>query len=96
MSRLLVLVLLAIVLWIILEAAWARLRIAVGASTRPAAPPPPAPVTETLVRCAGCGVHVPGKSMAGGLCERCSPHPRPLSQPHTRTPGRGENARSDR
>jgi hypothetical protein len=81
MTRLLVLVLLAVVLWLILEAAWARLRIAVGVSARPLRPtapaPPPPPITETLVRCAGCGVHVPGKSMAGGLCERCSPHPRP-------------------
>jgi hypothetical protein len=73
MTRLLVLVLLAVVLWLVLEAAWARLRIAIGVSARPLRPtaPPPAPLTETLVRCAGCGVHVPGRSMAGGLCERC-------------------------
>lgn len=70
MTRLLGLVVLAVLLWLVLEAAWARLRIAIGAGVRPVPPPPP-PIAETLVRCAGCGVHVSASRLAGGLCERC-------------------------
>ena len=72
MSRFLGLVVLAVLLWLVLEAAWARLRISLGATVRPAAPqPPPAQVAETLVRCAGCGVHMPQRLLVEGLCERC-------------------------
>jgi hypothetical protein len=73
MSRLLGLVVLAVVLWLVLEAAWSRLRISLGAAVRPAMPRPPAPpeVAATLVRCSGCGVHVPRERVEEGLCERC-------------------------
>jgi hypothetical protein len=73
MSRLLVLVILAVVLWFVLEMAWSRLRISIGATVRPAMPQPPAPteVAATLVRCSGCGVHVPREQVVDGLCERC-------------------------
>jgi hypothetical protein len=99
MSRLFGLVVLAVLLWFVLEVAWSRLRISISATVRPISPPPrppePVEIAETLVRCSGCGTHVPSRMLAEGLCERCSPHPRPLSQPHTRTPGRGVSARSD-
>src|SRR5687768_4285036 len=96
MTRLLALAALAVVLWIFLEIGWARLKRSVGEG-RPARriPSKPSEMSESLVRCSGCGVHVPRGRVVAGLCERCSPHPRPLSQPHTRTPGRGESARSD-
>jgi hypothetical protein len=96
MTRLLGLVLLAVALWMLLEIGWVRLRKAVGAG-RPAPPLDRAPeVTETLVRCAGCGVHVPRArlvaEMEGGLlCERCrsGPHPHPLSRLPDPLSGRG-------
>src|SRR5687767_5466023 len=96
MTRFLALAALAVVLWMFLEIGWTRLKRAVGAG-RPMPPIPPKPpeVTENLVRCSECGVHVPRGRVVAGKCERCSPHPQPLSQPHTRTPGRGESARSD-
>jgi hypothetical protein len=72
MSRLLGLVVLAVLLWLVLEAAWVRLRLSAGATVRPIQPPPRRPeIVETLVRCSGCGVHVPQESMVGGVCERC-------------------------
>jgi hypothetical protein len=72
MSRLLGLVVLAVLLWLVLEAAWARLRLSVGATVRPIQPPTRRPeVVETLVRCSGCGVHVPRESVVDGRCERC-------------------------
>ena len=72
MSRLLGLVLLAVLLWFVLEVAWSRLRISLGATVRPIQPPPrPPEVASTLVRCSGCEVHVPRESVVGGLCERC-------------------------
>ncbi len=76
MSRFLGLVVLAVLLWLVLEAAWARLRVSIGADARPVQPPPrpadpPAPIAATLVRCAGCGVHVPRESLAAGRCDRC-------------------------
>ena len=60
MTRLLALAALAVVLWMFLEIGWARLKRAVGG-------PPEIP----LVRCSGCGVHVPRERVVGGLCERC-------------------------
>ena len=69
MSRLLGLVVLAVLLWLVLEAAWVRLRLSAGATVRPATKPPE--VAATLVRCSGCGVHVPRESVVGGVCERC-------------------------
>lgn len=72
MSRLLGLMVLAVLLWFVLEAAWSRLRISLGTTVRPLSPPPkPSEVVETLVRCSGCQVHVPRESVVGGLCERC-------------------------
>jgi hypothetical protein len=73
MSRFLGLVILALLLWLVLEAAWARLRVSIGAAARPVQPPPrpPEPIAATLVRCAGCGVHVPRESLAAGRCDRC-------------------------
>jgi hypothetical protein len=75
MSRLLGLVVLAVLLWLVLEAAWVRLRLSAGTADpgrRPATRPPE--VVATLVRCSGCGVHVPRESVVGGVCERCGPH----------------------
>jgi hypothetical protein len=75
MSRLLGLVVLAVLLWFVLEVAWSRLRISLGATVRPIQPPPrpprPPEVAATLVRCSGCGIHVPRESMVEGQCERC-------------------------
>lgn len=73
MSRLLGLVVVAVLIWLVLEAAWSRLRLSAGAASRPLQPPPrpPEPIASTLVRCAGCGVHVPRESLVGGRCERC-------------------------
>lgn len=74
MSRFLGLVVLAVLVWLVLEAAWVRLRLSAGAAARQVRPPrPPGPVAATLVRCTGCGVHVPGESLAGGRCDRCRP-----------------------
>lgn len=70
MTRLLGLVALAVVLWIFLEIGWARLKRALGAG-RPAAPMPGKPPEIALVRCSGCGVHVPRARLAAGRCERC-------------------------
>lgn len=74
MSRFLGLVVLAVILWLVLEAALVRLRLSAGATARPIQPPQrsPEPIAATLVRCAGCGVHVPQDSLTGGRCERCS------------------------
>ncbi|MFL6197869.1 MAG: hypothetical protein ACJ76J_01725 [Thermoanaerobaculia bacterium] len=58
MTRLLVLAALAVVLWMFLEAGWARLKRM-------------KPPEVTLVRCSGCGVHVPGERVVAGRCERC-------------------------
>jgi hypothetical protein len=72
MSRLLALVVLAVVLWFVLEVAWSRLRLSIGATVRPIQPPHrPPEIAETLVRCSACGVHVPQDSVIGGLCDRC-------------------------
>ena len=64
MTRLLALAALAVVLWMLLEIGWARLKRAVGAG-------PGKPPEIPLIRCSGCGVHVPRGRVAGGLCERC-------------------------
>jgi len=58
MTRLLVLMALAVVLWLFLEAGWARLKQM-------------KPPEVTLERCSGCGVHVPRGRVVAGLCERC-------------------------
>ena len=63
MTRLLALAALAVVLWMLLEAGWARLKRAVG----PGQPGMPMP----LVRCSGCGVYVPQARVVGGRCEGC-------------------------
>ena len=63
MTRLLGLVALAVVLWIFLEIGWARLKRAV----KPLVKPP----EVTLVRCSGCGVHVPAGRVVAGRSERC-------------------------
>lgn len=77
MSRFLGLVVLAVLVWLVLEAVLVRLRLSVRLSARTARPVPPpqhpGPIAATLVRCAGCGVHVPQESLAGGRCERCGP-----------------------
>ena len=74
MTRLLGLMALAVVLWMFLEIGWARLKRAVGEG-RPAQPmPPKSPeISESLVRCSECGVHVPRGRLVMGLCERCRP-----------------------
>lgn len=70
MTRVLALVAVAVVLWMLLELGWARLKRAVGAG--PAARSMPRKPPEiALVRCSGCGVHVPHGRVVGGLCERC-------------------------
>lgn len=73
MARLLALMAVAVVLWMLLEIGWARLKRAVGAG-RPMPPMPPIPGKSpevTLVRCSGCGVHVPPGRVVGERCERC-------------------------
>lgn len=70
MTRLLALAAVAVVLWMLLELGWLRLKRALGAG--PAAKPmPPKPPEIALVRCSGCGVHVPRGRVVGGRCERC-------------------------
>lgn len=72
MTRVLVLVALAVLVWICLETAVRRLR-----GTRPRRETQ-GEKPERLVRCSSCGVHVPlsrSLSSRGGgepLCERCS------------------------
>lgn len=61
MTRLLALVAVAVVLWMLLEIGWARLKRAAGGPE------------IALVRCSGCGVHVPRRRVVGGLCEQCRP-----------------------
>lgn len=68
MTRLLALMAVAVVLWMLLELGWARLKRAVGAGQPPASMKPP---EIALVRCSGCGVHVPRGRVVGGRCERC-------------------------
>jgi hypothetical protein len=72
MSRFLGLVVLAVLLWLVLEAALVRLRLSMGVAVRQVQPPrPPEPVAATLVRCAGCGVHVPREAVVDGRCGQC-------------------------
>lgn len=75
MTRLLGLIVLAVILWMLLEVAWSGVR-------RALAPPPPAPrkmpPPERLVLCAGCNTYVPAaRALADAngqaLCERCRP-----------------------
>lgn len=75
MSRFLGLVVLAVLIWLVLEAALVRLRLSAGVAARPLQPPPrpPEPIAATLVRCAGCGVHVARDSVVDGRCDRCRP-----------------------
>jgi uncharacterized protein len=66
MIRLLLLVVIAYLVWLGIESLLGRLRAAAGFTARPLRPPgtPPGPApapsdsVETLVRCAGCGIHV--------------------------------------
>jgi uncharacterized protein len=65
MGRLLGLVVLAVLLWVTLEAVVKRLG---AAAARGSFPPPPSlkPPPEPLVRCAACGVYVPQvRALAG-------------------------------
>ena len=62
MTRLLVFAALAVVLWIFLEIGWVRLKRALSAPESPEIP---------LLRCSGCGVHVPRGRVVAGLCEGC-------------------------
>jgi hypothetical protein len=86
MIRLLGLVLIALVIWFVLERMLQVLKQlggpAGGEPPRPPAAAAPASPVETLVRCASCGVHVPrSRTLAGApaetgteagfLCERC-------------------------
>lgn len=59
--RLLVLVGLAIVLWMFLELGLARLKSSLDKPK----------ITESLVRCSGCGVYVPHRQVVEGRCEQC-------------------------
>lgn len=66
MLRLVALILLAFLLWLVLEGALQVVRRLAGAPRRGSMPrrqsqaaPPPAVAGEELVRCAACGVHVP-------------------------------------
>lgn len=61
MTRLLGLVAIAVALWMFLELGLARLKRALDKPE----------ITESLVRCSGCGVHVPRRQMVAGRCERC-------------------------
>jgi hypothetical protein len=78
MGRLLELIVCGVFLWLLLESWVARLR-GRGARRRPprpAAPPAPGPrplADVTLVRCAGCGTHVPqSRALAAGGGRYCS------------------------
>jgi hypothetical protein len=73
MTRLLLLVVIAYLVWLGIERLLDKLRVAAGVTARPLRPPAPPPDSpsgaETLVRCAGCGVHVlPSRTLtaAGG------------------------------
>lgn len=69
MTRLLGLMAVAVALWMFLELGLARLKKALGeGKPRPQGKPE---ITESLVRCSGCGVHVPRRQMVSGRCERC-------------------------
>lgn len=75
MTRLLVFAALAVVLWIFLEIGWVRLKRALSAPKSPEIP---------LLRCSGCGVHVPRGRVVGGLCEECNPS-RTITDDHGRS-----------
>lgn len=64
MTRLFALAAFAIVLWLLLKMGWARLKRAVGEG-RVNSP------EISLVRCSGCGMHVPRGRVVAALCERC-------------------------
>lgn len=75
MTRLLLLVLIAYLVWRGIASLLDQVRIAGGAARpiHPPAPPAPKPPegVETLVRCAGCGTHIPRSrtlTAAGGTC----------------------------
>jgi hypothetical protein len=74
MTRLLLLVVLAYLAWLGVESLMGRLRISAGVTRRPLRPQPPetGATSETLVRCAGCGVHVPRSRAVGESEVFCS------------------------
>lgn len=71
MIRLLLLVALAYLAWLGVEGLMGRLRLSAGFTRRPLRPQPPeaGDAGETLVRCAGCGVHVPRSRAVAGESE---------------------------
>jgi hypothetical protein len=86
MSRLLELIVFALLAWFWLErlARYFGAGIRAGRPSRPAAgPPPPAKAAGSLVRCVACGVHVPqARSVAGAGGEPfCSEACRRLAAP---------------
>jgi hypothetical protein len=85
MIRLLLLVVIAYLVWLGIESLLNRLRGSVGATVRPLRPPGPprdsgqgtgqgsGQITETLVRCAGCGAHFPrSRTLTAGRETFCS------------------------
>jgi hypothetical protein len=77
MTRLLALVLVAFILWLVLEALIGRVRVALGGRVRMGAMPrqgsgqgaaqgKPEVAAEDLVRCAGCGIFVPRSRVMRG------------------------------
>lgn len=71
MIRLLLFVALAYLAWLGVEGLRSRLRLSAGVTRRPLRPQPPEAEAagETLVRCAGCGVHVPRSRAVAGESE---------------------------
>jgi hypothetical protein len=78
MIRLLLLVVIAYLVWLGIESLLNRLRGAGGVTVRPLRPPRAAgqgtgQITETLVRCAGCGSHFPrSRTLTAGGETFCS------------------------
>lgn len=90
MTKLLLLASLAYLVYLGLESLMGRLRLPASAS-RPSAPPgKPEPSGDTLVRCAGCGTHVPSsRALAGGEGELfCSEGCLSRSTPTSPSPSR--------
>ncbi|HEX7180371.1 MAG TPA: PP0621 family protein [Thermoanaerobaculia bacterium] len=82
MIRLLLVVGLAYLAWLGVEGLMGRLRLSAGVTRRPLRPQAPeaGAAGETLVRCDGCGVHVPrSRAVAGESEVFCSDACRPLT-----------------